>query len=135
MVWIYTNSEEKIKVGGSVKDIIDVLLVALGGGLGSTARYLIGLSISENTKKRFPLNTFIVNILGAFFLGFFNSSIRSHDMGLLIADGFLGAFTTFSAFMLEGHEMLGQKRWVSIVTYLISTVVFGLLGYAMGLLF
>lgn len=87
-----------------------LLLVFLGGGLGSTLRYGLGKYLNSATTG-FPYGTFAVNIIGSLSVGIIlgiaakNDSISQNTM-LLIATGFCGGFTTFSAFAYENHLFL-----------------------------
>jgi CrcB protein len=115
-----------------LKNVFEILIIAFGGGLGSVARYIIGILIPSEFKNKYALNTFIVNILGALLLGLVNSTSLSRNFVLLFADGFLGAFTTFSAIMLEGNTMIRKRRWLASILYITITVVLGILGYTLG---
>jgi fluoride exporter len=90
----------------------DLLLVGVGGGLGAIARFLLGgLVLSYAPNMRFPLGTFLVNVLGCLAAGLFAGlAIRFHlfskDVGLFLFTGLLGGFTTFSAFGLETVMLL-----------------------------
>ncbi|MBX2825141.1 MAG: fluoride efflux transporter CrcB [Gammaproteobacteria bacterium] len=79
------------------------LLVALGGALGAVSRYGIGRVLL--VYPGFPFATLVVNVTGSFFIGYlaalFLQRPGSDDLRLLLVTGFLGAFTTFSAFSLE----------------------------------
>lgn len=79
------------------------LLVGIGGGAGSVLRYAIGLALAGAT---FPYATLIVNVVGCFFIGLAMASaertpLLAPDLRLLLVVGFLGGFTTFSAFGYE----------------------------------
>ena len=82
------------------------LLISIGAILGANARYLVGLWTAQRFGAAFPYGTAIVNITGSFVLGFLVAwgSARSGltpELRLLVAVGFLGAYTTFSSFAVE----------------------------------
>jgi len=87
-----------------------LLLVFLGGGLGSSLRYGLGKYLNS-AATGFPYGTFAVNIIGSLLVGIIlgiaakNDSISQNTM-LLIVTGFCGGFTTFSAFSYENHIFL-----------------------------
>ncbi len=92
-------------------NFVSFLLVGAGGAAGSMLRYAITF-IPVN--KFFPYHTFIVNIVGSFFIGallglFLKNNITNTDWKIL-ATGVCGGFTTFSAFSLEGFELIQQQR-------------------------
>ena len=77
-----------------------LIFVGVGGALGSIARYHLGKVIAQRSKNTlFPLGTFIINLSGAVLLGFVTGTGLSGNPYMLIADGFLGAYTTFSTFI------------------------------------
>lgn len=82
------------------------LMVALGGALGSLARFGLGGYISHRMSTRFPYGTFAVNISGSFLIGLIVTVLAertqwSANWRYLIPIGFIGAFTTFSTFEYE----------------------------------
>ena len=87
--------------------MIRVLLVGLGGAFGSILRYLIGLAVVSVWPSPLPLGTLIVNVAGCAAIGVASAMVQrtpplmSADGWALLATGFLGGFTTFSAFGLE----------------------------------
>jgi CrcB protein len=85
------------------------LLVGLGGFFGATARYAIGLGVRSYVSHPFPLHTLVVNLTGCFAVGLLFEYLRDHAFqetaSLLALIGFLGAFTTFSAFGLETVQL------------------------------
>jgi CrcB protein len=93
------------KKKGFNKDM-QILIVAIGGALGSVSRYLVSLGYYRFFETAQPWNTAIVNILGSFVAGIIFAQLQrpvppSHFSVLFLVVGFLGGFTTFSAFSLE----------------------------------
>ncbi|MDP4089232.1 MAG: fluoride efflux transporter CrcB [Bacillota bacterium] len=114
---------------------MDYVLVGIGGALGSVTRYILGRFISERSNSKIPLGTFIINITGAFFLGIVSNSVAGRNLSLLLADGFLGAYTTFSTFMYEGFNLFQEKEKLNAFTYIFGSLILGVTGYALGRLF
>ena len=115
------------------------LLIGLGGALGSMARYGTGLLLG-NLTGLFPLGTFTVNALGSMILGILyfllENTIISNSMFSILAIGFCGGFTTFSAFSLEAFSLWKEKHVVEAFLYMLSSFLIGpamiALGYAIG---
>ena len=90
-----------------------LLMVALGGALGSVARYKLGGFVLHHTQSwDFPLSTFSINVIGCFFIGLLAALVEHHDLfsppvRLLLFTGLLGGFTTFSAFGYESMFFSG----------------------------
>ena len=82
------------------------VLLGLGllGGLGAIARFLLDGAVSERVSGRFPWGTLAVNVSGAFLLGVVAGAVEG-DAYRLLATGLLGAYTTFSTWMLESHRL------------------------------
>ncbi len=108
------------------------MLVGLGGAAGSLARYHLGRGIIARYPAKAPLGTFLINISGAFLLGLAVAAIRSDSLRLLVADGFLGAYTTFSTMLLEGYMMTQKGRRRFAAGYLVGSLAVGLLCYGCG---
>lgn len=90
--------------------IKSVLLVALGGGLGSVIRFFISRVSSSFFSGNFPLGTFICNMGGCLLIGFFLALSEKEDwlspsIRLFLTVGFCGGFTTFSTFMNENAQL------------------------------
>ena len=105
-----------------------VLLVAVGGALGSIARYLTGLATLRWFGPNFPWGTLAVNILGGLAIGIFAELIArrfdgSQELRLFIVTGILGGFTTFSAFTLEVTAMAERGEYATALTYILASVV------------
>jgi CrcB protein len=116
----------------------NILLVGVGGMVGSVARYLISLSIINAFPSAFPYGTFAVNVAGCLAIGaFFGLSERfdwlTPDLRLLITTGFCGGFTTFSAFAYESLLLLQNKDYFTFAAYSILSFVMCLLGAGLGL--
>jgi CrcB protein len=106
--------------------------VAAFGGLGAVARYAIGTGLSERTGSPFPVGTFAVNLSGAFALGLLSGLAVSEDLGLLLGAGALGAYTTFSTWMLETSRLAEAHRARLDLLYLGASLLAGLLAVWLG---
>ena len=111
---------------------MDLIFVGLGGALGSLTRYQAGKIISGKCSIAFPIGTFLINITGAILLGIVSSMDAGKNIYLLFGDGFLGAYTTFSTFMYEGFQLFQKNKKLNALTYIISSLVLGILGYSIG---
>ena len=112
--------------------IRNILLVALGGALGSVARYLFsGLNVSS-----WPWGTFTVNIVGSLLIGLFIGMVGkgafSPEMKLLLVTGFCGGFTTFSTFANESLSMMKRGDVLLSALYIGASVTIGILAVWLG---
>lgn len=116
---------------------LNLLAVFVGGGVGATCRYGLGRFIGERYDSAFPLGTFIINVTGCFALGLASSVIVRADyepalLTALIATGFLGGYTTFSTYALEGVVLYADgSRRVALLS-LLAPVALGLLAAGIG---
>ena len=118
--------------------IKNVLLVGLGGGIGSMARYLCQRGTYAIYPYHFPWGTFAVNIIGCLLIGiFWGISFRSFESNenwkLFLMAGLCGGFTTFSAFTLEGIGLIREQRLVLFFSYVAASVLLGLLATYIGM--
>ena len=116
----------------------DILLVGLGGGVGSIARFLCQRSVSAWYPHAFPFGTLIVNFLGCFLIGLLlglaeKGSFVKPELKLLLVTGFCGGYTTFSAFAAENIQLLRDGRLLYFMLYTIGSVVLGILAAFAGL--
>ena len=112
-------------------DLKNILFVIGGSAVGGGCRYLLSVFIQQFNKSKFPLGTFSVNVLGCFLIGIIyvfadRHPLSSQNMKILLATGFCGGFTTFSAFALENLELFknGNAMYASI--YTLSSVIIGI---------
>lgn len=112
----------------------EFLWVFVGGGVGSVCRYGITLLTQYFNWQKFPYNTLIVNILGAFLIGLFFGMYQepATKNKLIIVTGFLGGFTTFSAFSYETFVLAQKSVFLAILNVLANvclTLLLVWLGY------
>lgn len=108
------------------------ILVGIGGAFGSLTRYSLGKLISKKTNNKFPFGTFVINITGAFLLGVVSSILANTNWYLLLAEGFLGAYTTFSTFMYEGFNLFKNNERLNAFTYICTSLILGVLSFMLG---
>jgi CrcB protein len=108
---------------------MNALLVALGAAFGAPARFICDKWIRKYTDK--PYGIFTVNILGSFLIGLtVNADEKWHN---LLAVGFLGAFTTWSTFMLDLYLAYELKRYKEAAINLLASILFGSLAAWIGI--
>lgn len=117
--------------------MIEWVGVAFGGFLGACARFFIANRINARWSKNFPLATFLINISGAFLLGFVYTAARPNNvldfwMRSAVGIGFIGAYTTFSTWMYEGTTLWDRRAIKTLVFYLLVSLFVGLLGSWVG---
>ena len=112
------------------------LLVFLGGGLGSSLRYLVTIAMNQYSKV-LPFGTFTVNIIGCLLIGMIlgyaqRENTLTSNQTLLLATGFCGGFTTFSAFANENLELIKNGEIFNFSVYTIGSVLIGILAVCIG---
>lgn len=106
--------------------------VMLIGGIGSVTRFLVDRTVARWVGRPFPYGTLTVNITGAALLGFLTSLALPKDVSLLIGTAFVGAYTTFSTWMLE-TQRLGEERQLPVAFANIAvSVLLGLGAVILG---
>jgi len=110
----------------------EILLVAVGGALGSAARYsLSGFILHHTLQHKFPYGTFAVNVIGCLLAGVLVGLAEKHDLismegRIFLLTGILGGFTTFSAFGVETIHLLRRGDFLVASSYVVFSVVCGL---------
>jgi fluoride exporter len=107
---------------------MNYLYVFIGGLFGSILRYLIS-EVIYPLPNGFPIQTFLINIVGCFFLGFFLPLAKVHlkpEYILLIGTGFTGAFTTFSTFSLDNVVLIDEHKLLVSFSYIVLSIVIGI---------
>lgn len=115
-----------------------LLLVALGGALGSGLRHLANLAALRLFGPAFPWGTLTVNIAGGFLMGLFVELLArrfggSAELRLFVATGLLGGFTTFSAFSLDFAVLYGRGALVQAFGYVAMSVVLAIAALFLGM--
>ncbi|GAS94960.1 camphor resistance protein CrcB [Mycolicibacterium canariasense] len=110
--------------------------VALIGGVGAVCRFVVDKRVQQRVSRPFPVGTLAVNVSGAWLLGFIGGLALNPDAALLAGTAFVGAYTTFSTWMLE-TQRLGEERQISpAIANIVISVALGLaaawLGQTMG---
>lgn len=116
-----------------------ILWIGLGGFLGTVSRYWIGTVMLEKWGHPFPLGTLIVNVIGCFLIGII-AGLKTSEAQLLfnlpsrefLIIGFLGGFTTFSAFSFQTLRLLQQSEWLHAGGNILGSVFLCLLAVWIG---
>jgi CrcB protein len=118
--------------------VVAALLVAIGGGIGSVTRYLVGGWFASRFGPAFPYGTLVINVTGSFVIGLFLAFAQerislSPYWRLFFAVGFLGGYTTFSTFEYESVRLLQDGEMLLGSVYLIGSVVAGGIAAVAGI--
>ncbi len=114
------------------------LLVCIGGGLGSGARYAVGLLAARWNATSLPYATLTVNIMGAFLISIvMGLTLRGQDISpelkLFLSTGVMGGFTTFSTFSMETVTLAQRGQWTAAALYVALSLLCGLGATALGI--
>ncbi|MCS6850508.1 MAG: fluoride efflux transporter CrcB [Gemmataceae bacterium] len=115
-----------------------MVLLMLGGALGTYARYTVGRWISSQPwAQGFPFGTLVVNVIGSFLLAVTAVVVlelfaEHQDWYLLLGTGFCGGFTTFSTFEWETFKLVREGSWVAALLNVFGSVVAGFVGVLLG---
>ncbi len=116
-----------------------LLLVGLGGGLGSILRYLTSVFVSRQFPSAFPWGTFAVNFIGCLLAGIFigmleRQQVINTDLKLLLITGFCGGYTTFSAFSAENLNLIQNGNTLTALLYITASILTGIIAVVGGLM-
>lgn len=116
----------------------NLLLVAVGGAVGSVLRYLTAVFVNKYFQSVFPWATLITNVIGCFLIGLFLGQLQKNglvDSGLkfLLVTGFCGGYTTFSTFGQENISLFQSGNSGLALLYLGASIIVGLAAVWLGL--
>jgi fluoride exporter len=110
--------------------------VAAVGGCGAVARFLLDGFVGTRFGKTLPYGTFAINISGSFVLGLLDGLALSGNTMIIAGTATIGAYTTFSTWMLETHRLAEDGEYVAGLLNVVISVVVGFgavaLGHALG---
>lgn len=113
--------------------MLKLFVLLVGGALGTITRYSISLGAIRYLGSILPFGTLIVNLLGCFLVGLFFSIIRIDSyLWLLFVVGFCGAFTTFSALILDSYSLIYAGNIISALINILSSIIFGFILFILG---
>ncbi len=115
------------------------LAISIGAVLGANARYFLNLYCTRILGTSFPYGTLIINVSGSFLLGLFlvwstERVLLDPRLKLLIAIGFCGSYTTFSAFSFESIRLLQEGRTAAFMMNIVQSTLFSLTSCLFGVL-
>ena len=115
------------------------LLIAIGGALGTTARYWVGSTIASRMGTKFPYGTFVINMTACVIIGFSLAFLGKRTelnpaWRFLVPIGFVGAYSTFSTFEWEAFSILQTGAFLNAALYVVLSFVLGLFGVWCGVL-
>jgi fluoride exporter len=120
-----------------VETALKIASVAIGGAFGAVTRHLISISPLATVAGKFPLPTFVINVVGSFLIGllfvvFAERGDIGENLRLALIVGFLGAFTTFSTFEMEIFSLARDRQTLMAMLYVLLSVVVGFVGVSAG---
>lgn len=117
------------------------IAVSLGAIAGALSRYYLSLWFAQRFGANFPYGTFFINTTGCLAMGFFFTfaieriAIISPEVRLLVAVGFLGAYTTFSTYALDTVTLLSHRSLAVAGFYWIGSAILGIISVQLGVIF
>ncbi|MCU0338786.1 MAG: fluoride efflux transporter CrcB [Spirosomaceae bacterium] len=111
----------------------NLILVGFGGAAGSILRYLTGYVAAKVVVSAFPVGTFVANIVGCFIIGAVYGAVArwewfTPEWRLLLATGFCGGYTTFSALAYENLTLWQSGQYGLFIGYILASLVIGILA-------
>ncbi|WP_018479597.1 fluoride efflux transporter CrcB [Pontibacter roseus] len=116
----------------------EIILVGIGGGIGSALRYLTSALVAKHVQAVFPLGTFAVNVVGCLAIGlllglFERQAWANPDVRFFLVTGFCGGYTTFSAFAAENVNLLQSGHSFTAFLYIAASILVSLFAVWVGL--
>ncbi len=116
---------------------MNIIIIGIGGFIGSIARYGMAIWIGQRWGRSFPLGTFVINVSGSFVIGllmtlFTERLLVNPQWRLLLVVGFLGAYTTFSTFEYETGTLVRDGEWLIAGINVVFSVVAGFIALKLG---
>lgn len=116
-----------------------ILLVGVGGGVGSIFRFLTSLLTAKYFSNTFPIATFATNIIGCFLIGLLIGVLgqniqMNNSLKLLLITGFCGGYTTFSTFASENISLLQTNNYLTAILYIGASIFIGLFAVWAGMM-
>jgi CrcB protein len=117
---------------------MDLVLVGIGGFAGAVTRRVVDLWVSDRAQSAFPFGTLVINVTGSFLLGLLFVWATERDVlpasirGPVLI-GFIGAYTTFSTWMLESWRLVEDGAWQLATVNLVASVGLGLVAVVAGM--
>lgn len=106
--------------------------MAFIGGIGAVTRYMVDRSVARRVVRSFPVGTLTVNLTGAALLGFIGGLTISHAAALIAGTAFVGAYTTFSTWMLETQRLGEERQFRTALANVLGSLVLGIAAAAAG---
>jgi fluoride exporter len=110
-----------------------ILMVGIGGFFGAISRFWISQAINKRIRPKIPVATLLINLLGSLLLGIMVGLGLNGNLFMLLGTGFMGAFTTFSTFKLEGIQLHIERRKREFFLYNLFSYGGGILLAFIGL--
>lgn len=115
----------------------NIVLVFIGSATGGTLRYLLSIYFISKEWNKLPWATLSINLIGCFMIGAIYAIVEKSpnnagNLKLLLATGFCGGFTTFSAFAIENLHLIKQGATSSAIVYIATSLIIGILLAFLG---
>lgn len=135
--FLRTFATTKIQIYNSSIMIRSLIIVALGGGMGSALRFLASKFVQDNMAGIFPYPTLAVNVIGCLLIGIFyglssRGSLGGDSAKLLLTTGLCGGFTTFSTFCNENLSLMRGGHAFTTLLYTGGGIMLGFIAVAVG---
>ncbi len=114
----------------------NLVLIAFFGAIGSLFRFVLIQATPKINYLNFPIGTIVVNLIGSFLIGIvaslFEKQLLNNEFRSFIVFGFLGGFTTFSAFTYEVFNLLKSGNYINLFIYLFVSIIISLILFYVG---